>query len=106
MRGTLIEVINRLDEVGDSDGHGAPCLFTSHGRDSLPTSPALVCPIDDDGTDECPQDASLSYILMVEQAKDAIEVWAEWRGGRSPTPQDKFDAVMHYVCHDAYLPTD
>jgi hypothetical protein len=41
---------------------------------------------------------------MVQLANEAIEVWSAWRGGKKPSRQDKFAAVMFYSQHDAFIP--
>ena len=92
--------------MDDSDRFDSPCIFAVGGIDAAPEAPALVCPGDEDGSFECPQDPSLSYVLMVQQAKECISVWSQWRGGRRPTPEDKFAAVMYYSRHDAWLPLE
>lgn len=46
--------------------------------------------------------AGLAYLLEVELAVEAIDVWQEWHG-RSATPDDRCRAVIHYATHDAYL---
>jgi hypothetical protein len=107
MQGTLIEVIDRLDAVEDSDGDEPPqCIFAEGGPDAAPGARALVCPGDEEGSLDCPRDPGLSYVLEVEQARECIEVWSEWRGGRRPTPQDKLAAVMYYSRNDAWLPLE
>ena len=106
MLGSLIEVIDWLDAVGESNCFPPPCIFAEGGPDAAPDARAVVCPGDHKGSFVCPQDRALSYVLEVELAKDCIAVWSQWRGGRRPTPQDKFAAVMHYSRRDSYLPPD
>lgn len=106
MRATLIEVIDRLDDVDDSDRYEPPCIFAEGGPHALPDAPSLVCPSNEEGTFECPQDPALSYVLEVAQAKECIQVWSEWRCGQRPSRQDKFAAVMYYSQHDAWLPLE
>jgi hypothetical protein len=104
VEGLLIDVIDRLDEVDDSDRFASPCIFAEGGPNALSTARALVCPSDDAGSFACPKDPTLSYVLMVQQAKECIEVWSEWRPGRLPSRQDKYLAVMFYSRNDAWLP--
>jgi hypothetical protein len=104
MTGTLIEVIDRLDEVDDSDRYASPVIFAEGGPDASPSARTVVCPGDEEGTLICPQDPALSEVLMVQLAKEAIEVWSAWRGGKKPSRQDKFAAVMFYSQHDAFIP--
>ena len=101
---SLIEVIDRLDEVDASDRFDPPCIYAEGGPDAAPGARALVCPGDEKGSFVCPQDPALSYVLEVDLAKECVAVWSQWRGGRRPTPQDKFAAVMHYSRQDAFLP--
>jgi hypothetical protein len=104
LRASLIEVIDRLDEVDDSDHFEPPCIFAEGGPDAVATACALVCPGDETGSCVCPQDSTLSYVLSVEQAKECIAVWSAWRAGRRPTPEEKVAAVLYYSRHDAWLP--
>ena len=48
----------------------------------------------------------LSYLLEVDLAREAIEVWSEWRNGRVPTRDERVAAVAFYADNDAYLPVD
>jgi hypothetical protein len=104
MTGTLIEVIDGLDNVDDSDRFSSPVIYAEGGAEALPTARTIVCPGDDNGTLVCPKDAALSEVLMVQLAKEAIEVWSAWRGGKTPSRRDKFAAVMFYSQHDAFMP--
>ncbi|MGP3978249.1 hypothetical protein ACTWQF_30380 [Streptomyces sp. 8N114] len=44
----------------------------------------------------------LAYLLG--RARDVLEVWSAWRGGASPSAQERCEAIIHYAEHDAYLP--
>ena len=46
--------------------------------------------------------AGLDYLLEVDLAGEAIDVWQEWHG-RPATPDDRCRAVIHCATHDAYL---
>jgi hypothetical protein len=46
------------------------------------------------------------YLLEVYLAKEALEAWSEWRGGKRPSRAERTAAVAHYASHDAYLPTE
>ena len=73
-----------------------------------PNSLAVVREVPEDGSMD-PVEAEghvLSYLLGVEAAEDAMEVWSAWRGGRQPTPEELCEAVVFYALHDAYLPTE
>jgi hypothetical protein len=101
LTGSLIDVIDRLDAVDDSDRFSSLVIYAEGGSDATACARAAVCAGDD--TLSCPQDSSLSEVLMVQLAKDAIRVWSEWRG-RVPNAQEKLEAVLFYSRHDAYLP--
>ena len=106
MQGSLIEVIDCLDAVDDSDRFPPLCIFAEGGPDAAPEARAVVCPGDEKGSFVCPEDSALSYVLEVELAKEGIDVWSVGRGGRQPTPRDKFAAVMHYSRNDSWLPLE
>ncbi len=106
MHGTLIDVIDLLDEVDDSDQFEPPCIFAEGGPDATSEARAIVCPRDENDSFACPLDPTLTEILMVSQAKECIEVWSQWRNGQRPTAQDKFAAVMFYARNDAWLPLE
>jgi len=46
------------------------------------------------------------YLLEVFLAKDVIDVWSKWRGGKRPSRAERSAAVAHYASHDAYLSTE
>lgn len=46
------------------------------------------------------------YLLEVYLAKNVVEVWSKWRGGKRPSRTDRITAVAHYASHDAYLPAE
>lgn len=104
MQDSLIEIIDRLDEVDDFNRFESVDIYAEAGSRSATNSRSVICIGDDTGSMQCPLDSTLSYVLSVQQAKECIEVWSEWRPGRSPMAQDKFDAVMYYSRNDAWLP--
>lgn len=106
MQGTLIEVIDRLDEFDDTDPYAPLEVYAEGGPDAEPTARSIICPGDSAGSKVCTQDSGLRYVLTLGLAKDAIEAWSAWRSGRIPGPQDKLAAVMYYSRHDADLPVD
>jgi hypothetical protein len=46
------------------------------------------------------------YMLEADLVKEIIEVWSEWREGRTPTLAEAVGAVIWYAEHDAYQRTD
>jgi hypothetical protein len=104
--GTLFELIQRLDEFEDSDRFHPLVIYAQNGAGAGRSSPALVCPRSEGGSLTCPLDASLSEILSVEQARDAIAVWSAWRDGLTPSPEDRFRTVIFFSQHGAYFPLE
>lgn len=105
MNGTLIDLIDRLDEVDDSDAFNPPTIYAEGGRYAATKARAIICPHPGDDCIECPLDPSLTAVLMVCLAQNAIEVWANWRR-RTPDRLQKFEAVMYYAQNDAFFPLD
>ena len=87
---TLEEVIGRLDEFS-----GQHAIYAEAPK---PGARALVA--SDDG------ETDLSYLLEVALAREAVDVWRQWRPGRSPTLADEVAAVIHYAVYDAWLPME
>ncbi len=104
--GTLFELIQRLDQFEDGDRSSPLVLYAQKGTDAGRNSPALVCPRGDEASLTCPLDASLSEVLSVGKAREAMEVWSEWRGGPTPSPEERFRAVMFFSQHNAFLPLE
>ena len=104
--GTLVELIQRLDEFEDSDRFHPLIIYAKDGANAGRNSPALICPRSEGGSPTCPLDASLSEVLSLEQARDAIAVWSAWRGGLTPSPEDRFRTVMFFSQHGAFFPLE
>lgn len=104
--GTLFELIQRLDEFENSDRVHPLVIYAQNGADAGRNSPALICPRGEGGSVTCPLDTSLSEVLSVEQARDAIAVWSAWRGGLTPPPEDRFSTVIFYSRHGAFFPLE
>jgi hypothetical protein len=104
--GSLFEQIQRLDEFEHSDRPSPLVIYAQNGADAGRKSPALVCPRSEDGSLTCPLDPSLSEVLGVEQAREAIAVWSAWRGGLTPSPEDRFNTVMFFSRHGAFFPLE
>jgi hypothetical protein len=104
--GSLFELIQRLDEFEDSERSHPLVIYAQNGADAARNSPALICPRSGGGSLACPLDPSLSEVLSVEQARDAIAVWSAWRGGLTPLPEDRFRTVIFFSQHGAYFPLE
>ena len=104
--GTLFELIERLDEFEDDARFHLLVVYAQGGSAAGRNSPALICPRGEGGDLKCPLDASLTEVVSVEQARDAIGVWSEWRRGLTPTPEERFRTVMFFSQNGAYLPLE
>jgi len=101
---TLLEVISSLHDIPAGDGYTAgPTIFAM--RPWLPSAEAVVL-----RGDEVPEGVITSsghhYLLEVDLAIEAVEVWSEWRAGAVPTPEEATYAVIYYGEHDAYQPVE
>lgn len=105
-RAALFELVQGLEECEESDPSHPLVIYAKDGVDAGRRSPAVICPRDDGGSLECPLDPSLTEVLSVAQAREAMEVWSAWRGGLTPSPEDRFNAVMFYSRHGAFFPLE
>ena len=48
----------------------------------------------------------LQYLLEVFYVKELLGVWRKWRNGKEPTREEKYQAFVYFIDHDAYIPTD
>ena len=94
---TLREAIARLDELAEDD--------TIYAESTSPTARAVVAAEPGDGSGP-PAAAGPTYLLEVNAAREAIDVWRAWRPGRAPTLDDKVAAVTYYAENDAWLPIE
>jgi hypothetical protein len=94
---TLREVVDRLDEFAQDE--------TIYAESMRPAARAVVAAEPDDGSVP-PIAVGLAYLLEVSAAREAIEVWRNWRAGREPTLNDKLAAVAYYMENDAWLPIE
>lgn len=94
---TLRDVVARLDEFADVE--------TIYAESASPTARAAVAAEPGDGSLP-PSAAGLAYLLEVDAAREAIEVWRAWRPGRTPTLDDQVAAVMYYAENDAWRPIE
>ena len=96
----LIDLIDTLEEFDDN-----LVIFVPVDEPLQPSIDAITVLIDVYLKDEEPPEG-LEYFIEVELAKDVIRVWQEWREGRVPDKHEKYQAVIYYAQHDAYMPTD
>jgi hypothetical protein len=94
---TLLEIVARLDEFADDE--------TIYAESASPTARAAVATEPGDGSVP-PIATGLTYLLEVDAAREAIDVWRAWRPGRARTLDDKVAAVTYYAENDAWLPIE
>ncbi len=95
---TLAELLEELDSLTDD-----LTIYAAKAPAWSAAAPATACL--EFGDAEAPGEAhGMSYLLEVPLAKEAVQVWSEWRGGREPTVEDKCEAVIYYAENDTYLP--
>ena len=97
---TLAQVVQQLD------GYDDELMIWARARtdmaDLTPDTEVVVGPqLEDDGVWWA--ERGLSHVLEVELAKEAIEVWRQWRDGAEPSAAQRWAVVIHYAIHDAYL---
>ena len=103
---TLREVVSRLDAIDDPDSTHV-IYATKETGGWIVDAPAFVVEIahdQDEDYREPPGPAGTTYMLAVFLAKEAIEVFGQWRGNPTVSPQDQVASVLFYIQHDAYLP--
>jgi hypothetical protein len=91
---TLADVAERLDELDDSQ-----TIFAKRTPFWSASSEALVCDPDDESAG-----TAYAYLLEVHLAKEAVQVWSEWRRGQRPSLSDKLEAIIYYAEYDAWVP--
>jgi hypothetical protein len=90
---TLRDVVGALLELDEEN-----VIYTDG---TSPAARAAVLPETDAAAAKA---EGLRYFLEVALARDAVDVWSEWRAGAEPTVDDKLMAISYYATHDAYLP--
>ena len=105
-RGTLFDLIQRLDESGGGGPESRLVLYAEGGVDAARDGRAAVCERGAETGLACPLDPSLSELLSVVKARETLEVWSSWRGGRRPSPWERFNAVMFYARYDVHQPAE
>lgn len=101
---TLLEVVSELRDVPVGDGYSAgPTIFAK--RPWTSSSEALVLR-GEDVPEGVTTPSGHHYLLEVDLALEAVDVWSEWRSGAVPTPEEATSAVIHYGEHDAYQPLE
>jgi hypothetical protein len=93
----LAELVADLPRLDD-----ALTIYSARDREWAADSEAIAIQAPEDGS--LPAEAvGFVYLLEVDQAKEVLEVWSEWRGGRTPTLAECVEAIVYYAVNDAYL---
>ncbi|MGW6934687.1 hypothetical protein ACWGE0_31825 [Lentzea sp. NPDC054927] len=104
---TLGELVAAIDDVPRDQTIYVPAEVPE--EDVGPATPVTLVPDPEEaGEDEDEPDPppGTRYLLEVWLAKEVLEVWSSWRGGRRPSLDEACGAVAHYAGHDAYQPVD
>jgi hypothetical protein len=101
---SLLEVISHLDSIpaGDRYSRGP----TIYARQPWTVSSDAQVLSGEDKPQGRTTNAGLAYLLEVDLALEAVEVWIVWHDGAIPTPEEATLAVIYYGEHDAYQPVD
>lgn len=98
----LRQVVQRLDSYNDE----LMIWARVQTKDDLtPDTEAVVAPARQDDSTWW-EERGLSYVLEVDAAKEAIEVWRQDRDGAEPSAAERCAAVIHYAVNDAFLEVD
>lgn len=97
MRVTLREILNNLEQISDE-----LVIYAGKNNDWDIDSPAALL-LHEDAVEVDLHLEDLTYFLEIEIAKEVLEVWKEWHGGREPTESERVDAVLYYANNDAYI---
>jgi len=101
---SLLEVITHLHDISAGDGISpGPTIYAR--LPWTPQSDAVVLR-GDEVPDGVVTESGHQYLLEVDLAIEAVEVWSAWRDGATPTPEEATLAVIHYGENDAYQPVD
>ncbi len=99
---SLLEIVTSLRDIPLGDGYSAgPTIYAK--RPWTPSTEAVVLRGDDIPAGVTTESGH-HYLLEVDLALEAIEVWSEWRAGAIPTPEEATLAIVYYGEHDAYQP--
>jgi hypothetical protein len=93
---TLTELLNGIDNLDDD-----ATIFVDRSAGLSGLSPAEI-----EIGDMKESSEGLARLLEVYLAKEVLQVWTEWRGGRQPSPEQRCRAVIWYVEKDSYMPEE
>lgn len=90
---TLEEILKKLHSLDDE-----LIIFAEKTPKWTANSKAIISYQEEFGVQEFP------YFLEVGIAKEAIDVWSQWRNDRKPSIENICEATICYAENDAYLP--
>jgi hypothetical protein len=95
---TLAELLADLSNLDDD-----LTIYTAISPYARPDTPAIAAADLEDGS--LPAGVTgMGYFLEVSVARDILDQWRVSRPGKTPTPQQAVEAVVHYTLHAEYLP--
>lgn len=90
------ELVILLDVVAElTAGGGEESIYAAR-----PWTAVSLAMIAEDESQDVP--VGLAYMLEVDLAIEAIDVWERWHG-RPATAKDRCRAVVHYATYDSFL---
>ena len=95
---TVADLVARLDELADD-----LTIYAEGGSSAGAGSRAVAVIGPEGGEFVLAEDPELHYLLEVDLAREAVQVWSAWRDGREPTLEERCEAILHYARNDAYL---
>jgi len=97
---TLIELIDNIDELDDN------CVIFISNDESISEKANAVIVTEELLPDNGKSPKGLKYLLEAYLIKELLDVWRKWRDGKEPTREEKFQAFVYFIDHDAYIPVD
>ena len=98
---TLFELICQLDQLDDE------WVIYAVREDGkwTPGSKAVALPEpEDSNVDQVFEGVPMRYVLEVSLAREVIDVFQEHHGTRTPSDEERYQAVLYYAEYDCYLP--
>jgi hypothetical protein len=97
---TLAELLRGLEHV-DNDLTIYASALPMWNPDS--EAAALINP-DDSAHPITVSGIQMEYLLEVFIAKEILEDWQDWRGGKVLSAEEMCEVVIYYATHDAFMP--
>jgi len=94
----LSELVNNLNKMDDEST--VYLISTPNQNDDFEV---VVLSLNDEGAEKM---MGYTYFLEIAIMKEIIVVWRDWRKGKTPSLNEKVDAIKYYAKHDTYQPVE